>query len=58
MNTEQTLKLAQSFKLSGMATTYKSITDLPAHQQPEAHLMMAQLTESEVYHRKDAKMKF
>lgn len=58
MNTEQTLNQLKALKLSGMATTYKSITDLPAHQQPEAHLMMAQLTESEVYHRKDAKMKF
>ena len=58
MNTEQTLQQLRALKLQGMATTYKAITDLPAHQQPEAHLVVAQLTESEMHHRQDAKMKF
>ena len=58
MNTEQTLQQLRTLKLQGMATTYKAITDLPAHQQPEAHLVVAQLTESEMHHRQDAKMKF
>lgn len=38
--------------------TYKAITDLPVHQQPEAHMVVSQLTESEMHHRQDAKMKF
>jgi DNA replication protein DnaC len=58
MNTEQTLQQLRTLKLQGMATTYKAITDLPAHQQPEAHLVVAQLAESETHHRQDAKMKF
>lgn len=58
MNTEQTLQQLRTLKLQGMATTYKAITDLPTHQQPEAHLVVAQLTESEMHHRQDAKMKF
>lgn len=58
MNTEQTLHQLRTLKLQGMATTYKAITDLPAHHQPEAHLVVAQLTESEMHHRQDAKMKF
>jgi len=58
MNTDQTLHQLKLLKLQGMATTYKAITDLPAHQQPEAHLLVAQLTESEMYHRQEAKMKF
>ncbi|HRI32278.1 MAG TPA: IS21-like element helper ATPase IstB [Saprospiraceae bacterium] len=58
MNTEQTLQQLRTLKLQGMATTYKAITDLPAHQQPEAHLVVTQLVESEMHHRQDAKMKF
>ncbi|MDQ3140692.1 MAG: IS21-like element helper ATPase IstB [Bacteroidota bacterium] len=58
MNTEQTLQQLRTLKLQGMATTYKAITDLPAHQQPQAHLVVAQLAESEMHHRQDAKMKF
>lgn len=58
MNTEQTLQQLKTMKLQGMATTYKAITDLPVHQQPETHLVVAQLAESEMYHRQDAKMKF
>ena len=58
MNTEQTLQQLKTMKLQGMANTYKAISDLPAHQQPEAHLLIAQLSESEMHHRQDAKMKF
>jgi DNA replication protein DnaC len=58
MNTEQTLQQLKTLKLNGMATTYKAIADLPTHQQPEAHLLVAQITESEIHHRQDLKMKF
>lgn len=58
MNTEQTLQQLRYLKLPGMAATYKAVTDLPSHQQPEAHLLVAQLAESEMHHRQDAKMKF
>jgi DNA replication protein DnaC len=58
MNTEQTLQQLKTLKLHGMATTYKAIADLPTHQQPEAHLLVAQITESEMQHRQDVKMKF
>lgn len=58
MNTDQTLQQLRTLKLQGMASTYKAITDLPAHQQPEAHLVVAQLAESELHFRQDAKMRF
>jgi DNA replication protein DnaC len=47
MNTEQTVAQLQQLKLHGMAGRYEALLDLPLHQQPEAHALLAMLTEAE-----------
>lgn len=54
MNTQATLERLQQLKLHGMAHRYKTILDLPIHQQPDSmHQLIALLAESENEHRKD-----
>lgn len=47
MNTTATLEQLKDFKLQGMARCYEAILQLPIHQHPEAHMLLAQLTEAE-----------
>jgi DNA replication protein DnaC len=51
MNTEQTVTQLQQLKLHGMAGRYEALLDLPVHQQPEAHTLLAMLTEAEAGYR-------
>lgn len=54
MNTQATLESLQQMKLHGMAHRYKTILDLPTHQQPDSmHQLIALLAEAEEQHRKD-----
>lgn len=48
MDTKQTVALLQQLKLHGMAGRYEAFLDLPVHQQPEAHSLLAMLTEAEI----------
>ena len=48
MNTNSTLEQLRQLKLHGMADSYKSILDLPVHQQPESmHHLIALLGQAE-----------
>jgi DNA replication protein DnaC len=55
MNPQTTLEQLNSLKLRGMVTGYESVLTLPVHQQPEAHEMLADLTQKEVLARKNRK---
>ncbi len=48
MNTEITLQQLKELKLSGMARSYESVLQLPVHQHPEPHALIAQLTDAEL----------
>jgi DNA replication protein DnaC len=47
MNTTATLQQLKDLRLMGMATSYESVLQLPVHQHPENHVLIAQLTEAE-----------
>jgi len=48
MNTNSTLEKLRQLKLNGMADSYKTILDLPVHQQPESmHHLIALLGQAE-----------
>ena len=47
MNTNATLQQLRDLNLQGMARSYESVLQLPAHQQPDAHLLLAQLADAE-----------
>ena len=52
MNTQKTLEQLQQLKLTGMYQRYKSILEMPAHQQPQdMHALMALVTIAEKEHR-------
>ncbi|WP_431213375.1 ATP-binding protein [Puia sp. P3] len=48
MNTQHTVDQLQELKLHGMARAYEAITSQPVHLHPEAHEMVAMLTEAEL----------
>lgn len=48
MNTTATLNELQQLKLSGMAKHYEGILSLAAHDQPDGHTLIAQLTQAEL----------
>jgi DNA replication protein DnaC len=48
MNTSITLQQLKDLKLAGMARHYESILQQPLHQQPEAHALIAGITEAEI----------
>ena len=52
-----TLDTLQQMKLSGMASAYEGILALPLNQQPEAHEMLARLTDAEQQYRIDRRTK-
>lgn len=47
-NTAATLQQFNELKLYGMARRYEAITQLHSHEQPDAHLLAAQLAEAEL----------
>ena len=51
MNTNQTLAQLKQLKLQGMANRYEAILDMALHEQPEAHALLAMLTEAEASQR-------
>lgn len=51
MNTTATLQQLRDLRLDGMARSYESILQLPSHQHPESHMLIAQLTEAEKQNR-------
>lgn len=53
MNTQATLEELQTLKLKGMAQAYESILSLPSNQHPDAHELLAQLTQREHQDRKE-----
>ncbi|HNS11683.1 MAG TPA: IS21-like element helper ATPase IstB [Bacteroidia bacterium] len=58
MNTTATLQQLKELKLTGMARSYESILQLSAHQQPEAHALIAQMCDAEVQSRVHYKTQF
>lgn len=46
-NTQATLEQLHELKLYGMANHYEAVMQLHSHEQPEAHLLAAQLAEAE-----------
>jgi DNA replication protein DnaC len=55
MNTENTLDLLRSLKLSGMARRYESVLSLPVHELVDVHSLVAMITQAEVEYRQHAK---
>lgn len=51
MNTTATLQQLRDLHLDGMARTYESVLQLPSHQHPENHMLIAQLAEAEKQNR-------
>jgi DNA replication protein DnaC len=47
MNTTATLEQLKELKLQGMARSYEAVLQLPVNQHPEAHHLIAQLSEAE-----------
>ncbi len=47
MNTTATVQQLKDLKLEGMMRSYQSILQLPVNQLPDAHMLIAQLTEAE-----------
>lgn len=47
MNTTATLEQLKELKLQGMARSYEAVLHLPVNQHPEAHHLIAQLSEAE-----------
>lgn len=56
MNTEITLEQLKELKLLGMARSYESVLQLPVHQHPEPHALIAQLADAELHSRVHYKM--
>ena len=51
MNTTATLEQLNDLKLAGMARSYQAILQMPLNQHPEAHALIAQLTQAEKQNR-------
>lgn len=51
MNTTATLQQLRDLRLDGMARSYESVLQLPSHQHPESHMLVAQLTDAEKQNR-------
>jgi DNA replication protein DnaC len=58
MNTTATIEQLNELKLSGMARTYEAVLQMPLNQQPEAHALIAQLTQAEKQNRTHYKTQF
>lgn len=51
MNTTATLEQLNDLKLAGMARSYQAVLQLPLNQHPQAHALIAQLTQAEKQNR-------
>lgn len=51
MNTQATLEQLKELKLHGMSRSYEAVLNLPSHQHPENHRLIAQLAEAEAQSR-------
>lgn len=58
MNTTATLEQLKELKLQGMARSYEAVLQLPVNQHPEAHYLIAQLSEAERQSRVQYKTQF
>lgn len=47
MNTSATLEQLKDLKLLGMARSYEAVLQMPVNQQPQGHVLIAQLAEAE-----------
>lgn len=56
MNQQATLDLLQDLRLPGMARHYGAVVQLPAHQHPTAHDLVAALADAEHLHRRQARL--
>ena len=48
---QQTLNQLSELKLHAMAENYQAVLNLPHHQQPKSHELIAQLTQAEMLDR-------
>lgn len=55
MNSTATVQELKQLKLAGMASHYEGILTLAAHQQPDAHTLLAQLAQAELQWRTQQK---
>jgi DNA replication protein DnaC len=51
MNTQNTVEQMQKLNLYGMVKRYELVLDLPIHEQPESHTLLATLAEAEIQYR-------
>ena len=51
MNTQATLQQLRELHLDGMARSYESVLQLPSHQHPDSHVLLAQLADAEKQNR-------
>ena len=56
MNPQATLDQLSTLRLGGMARHYEAILQLPVHQHPDAHTMMASMADAEYLHRNHSKI--
>lgn len=56
MNATQTLEQLQHLRFQGMAGFYQTQLELPVHQQLEAHVLIASMTQSEMLNRSNERM--
>lgn len=52
MNTQSTVEQLRELKLSGMAKRYEAALEMPIHQQPDTHALIAMLADAELQHRR------
>jgi DNA replication protein DnaC len=57
MNTQATINELNQLKLIGMVQHYRGVLSLASHEQPDAHTLLAQLTQAELQNRTDQKTK-
>lgn len=56
MNTQATLDQLTGLRLGGMARHYQAVLQLPAHQHPDAHTLVASMADAEYLHRNHSKI--
>ena len=56
MNPQATLDQLNALRLSGMARQYEAVMQLPVHQHPDAHTLIASMADAEHLHRNHAKI--
>lgn len=56
MNQQATLDQLLTLRLPGMARHYEAVLQLPAHQHPDAHSLVATMADAENQHRRQARL--